>query len=200
MRLFYVTSVPSFNNSLVNKKYVDDELTSGLAGVSGGITQAQADGRYVRKTKLTLGEWTDVYEDVDKATYCWSYNVRGDILSNKSNIGIKTISFLTKTSATELAKLTVDFRLGHFRTSMQYEVLTSVDLSSCTKATTHVGKSGTMTTFEINDEVFIGNSSTVTSDAILYQIGIKFSPSSVSLVGKVRACVSCILNASGQYG
>ena len=59
-----VTSVPSFNNSLVNKKYVDDEITSGLTGVSGGITQAQADGRYVRKMKLMLGEWTDVYDDV----------------------------------------------------------------------------------------------------------------------------------------
>ncbi len=188
-----VTSVPSFNNFLVNKKYVDDEIIS--AGVS-GVTQAQADSRYVRKTKLTLGEWEDMYDDVDKTTYCWSHNVRGD----KSNIGIKTISFMTNTTATELAKLTVDFRLGHFRTSMHYEVLTSVDLSSCAKATTHFGKSGSMTMFEIDDEVFIGNSSAVTSDAILYQIGIKFSPSSVSLVGKVKACVSYILNAAGQFG
>jgi hypothetical protein len=126
-----VTSVPSFNNSLVNKKYVDDEITSGLAGVSGGITQAHADNRYVRKTKLTLGEWVDIYEDVDKTTYCWSYNVRGDILSDKSNIGIKTISFMTQTSAAELAKLTVNFRLGHFRTSMQYEALTSISDNIC---------------------------------------------------------------------
>ena len=155
---------------------------------------------FALKTKLTLGEWTDVYDDLDKATYCWSHNLRGDILSDKSNIGIKTISFVTQTSATELAKLTVDFRLGHFRTSMQYEVLTSVDLSLCTKATTHVGKSNTMTTFEIDDEVFIGNSSAATSNAILYQIGIKFSPSSVNLVGNVKAYVRCIINAAGQFG
>ncbi len=115
-----VTSFPSFNNSLTNKKYVDYMITFGLTGVSGGISQEQADGRYVRKTKITLGEWVNIYEDVDKTTYCWSYNVRGDILSDKSNIGIKTISFMTKTPATELAKLTVNFRLGYFRTSMQY--------------------------------------------------------------------------------
>ena len=53
-----VTSVPSFNNSLVNKKYVDDEV----AAVNSGISQVQADARYVRKTKITLGEWMDTFD------------------------------------------------------------------------------------------------------------------------------------------
>ncbi len=53
-----MTSVPSFNNSLVNKKYVDDEVSA----VSSGISQVQADARYVRKTKITLGEWMDTFD------------------------------------------------------------------------------------------------------------------------------------------
>ena len=55
MRLLDITVIPSFNNSAASKKYVDDEIISGLAGVSGGILQAQADDRYVRKTKIALG-------------------------------------------------------------------------------------------------------------------------------------------------
>ena len=63
-----VTSVPSFNNSLVNKKYVDDEV----AAVNGGISQAQADARYVEKAKLTLGEWMDTFDEVNFVDYNWS--------------------------------------------------------------------------------------------------------------------------------
>ena len=60
-----VTSVPSFNNSLVNKKYVDDEV----AAVTRGISQAQADARYVKKTKITLGEWMDTFDEVNFVDY-----------------------------------------------------------------------------------------------------------------------------------
>ena len=70
-----VTSVPSFNNSLVNKKYVDDEV----AAVNGGISQVQADARYVRKTKITLGEWMDAFSDVNFVDYNWSQHVRKSI-------------------------------------------------------------------------------------------------------------------------
>ena len=147
-----------------------------------------------------IGSWTDTYDDVDKAAYCWSHNVRGDVLSDKSNIKICTISFVTNTTDTELAKLTVDFRLGHFRTSMQYESLKSLALSTCYKATTHIGKSGSMTTFEVEEEVWLGTSAAVTFDTIMYQIGIKFAPSSVSLVGNVKAYVRYEINAVGQFG
>ncbi len=65
-----VTSVPSFNNSLVNKKYVDDEIIS---------SQTHADGRYVRKTKTTIGgEWLDVFSDVNFTDYNWSRYVKKD--------------------------------------------------------------------------------------------------------------------------
>ena len=67
-----VTSFPSFNNSLTNKKYADYKITSGLAGVSGGISQAQADERYVRKTKI----WIDTFGGINFVDYNWSKHVR----------------------------------------------------------------------------------------------------------------------------
>ncbi len=64
--------VLSFNNSAASKKYVDDEIISGLTGVSGGISQAQADARYVRKTKIALGEWMDTFGGINFVDYNWS--------------------------------------------------------------------------------------------------------------------------------
>ncbi len=93
-----VTSFPSFNNSLTNKKYVDYKITSGLAGVSGGISQAQADARYVRKTKIALGEWMDTFGGINFVDYNWSKHVRKSIINSESNIEIKVASFVTDMS------------------------------------------------------------------------------------------------------
>ena len=95
-----VTSVPSFNNSLVNKKYVDDEV----AAVNGGISQVQADARYVRKTKITLGEWMDTFDDVNFVDYNWSKHVRKSTLNSESNIEIRVASFVTDMSISQLLK------------------------------------------------------------------------------------------------
>ncbi len=96
-----VTSVPSFNNSLVNKKYVDYEV----AAVSGGISQVQADARYVRKTKTTIGgEWLDVFDDVNFTDYNWSRYVKKDVLKSDSNIETRVASFVTDMSLSQLLK------------------------------------------------------------------------------------------------
>ncbi len=95
-----VTSVPSFNNSLVNKKYVDDEVLA----VSGGINQTQADARYVRKTKITLGEWMDTFDDLNFIDYNWSKHVKKSILNSESNIEIRVASFVTDMSISQLLK------------------------------------------------------------------------------------------------
>ena len=102
-----VTSVPSFNNSLVNK-YVDDEVRA----VSGGITQVQGDARYVRKVKLTLGEWMDTFDDVNFVDYHWSNHVRKSTLNTESNIDIKVASFDTNMSISQLLnhKLVIGIR------------------------------------------------------------------------------------------
>ena len=129
--IYGLPDTPTTQNSALSKEYVDSKVS-----VAAGYLY----GLYVRKKDQILGSWTDVYDDVDKASYCWSHNVRGDVLTNDSNIKINTISFITNTSATALQTLMVDFCLGHFRTSMQYEQLKSLVLSTCSKATTHVGK------------------------------------------------------------
>ncbi len=95
-----VTSVPSFNNSLVNKKYVDDEV----ATVNGGISQAHADARYVRKTKITLGEWTDMFGSMNFVDYNWSRQVRKSALNSESNIETRVASFITDMSISQLLK------------------------------------------------------------------------------------------------
>ncbi len=182
---------PTTQNSASSKEYVDSRVS---------VAAGHLNGLYVLKTRQILGSWTDTYDDVDKASYCWSHNVRGDVLTNDSNFKINTISFITNTPGTELQKLTVDFRLGHFRTSMQYEQLKSLALSTCSKATAHVGNTGSMVTFEVDEEVWLGTSAAVTLDVIMYQIGIKFAPSSVSLVGNVKAYVRYELNTAGQFG
>ncbi len=91
-----VTSVPSFNNFLVNKKYVDDEIIS---------SQTHADGRYVRKTKTTIGgEWLDVFSDVSFVDYNWSRYIKKDVLNSDSNIETRVASFVTDMSLSQLLK------------------------------------------------------------------------------------------------
>jgi acetylglutamate synthase len=92
-----VTSVLSFNNPLVNKKYVDDEIIS---------SQTRADGRYVRKTKTTIGrEWLDVFsDDVNFLDYNWSRYIKKDVLNSDSNIETRVASFVTDMSLSQLLK------------------------------------------------------------------------------------------------
>ncbi len=85
----------------MNKKYVDDEVSA----VSGGISQAHADGRYVRKTKTTIGgEWLDVFSDVSFVDYNWSRYVKKDVLNSDSNIETRVASFVTDMSLSQLLK------------------------------------------------------------------------------------------------
>ena len=83
---------------------MDDEIISGLAGVSGGVSQAQADARYVRKTKIALGEWMDTFDGVNFVDYNWSKHVRKSIINVNSNIEIKVASFVTDMSISQLNK------------------------------------------------------------------------------------------------
>ena len=92
-----VTSVLSFSNSLVNKKYVDDEII---------FSQTHADGRYVRKTKTTIGgEWLDVFSDVNSVDYNWSRYIKKNVLNSDSNIETRVASFVTDMSLSQLLKV-----------------------------------------------------------------------------------------------
>ncbi len=90
-----VTSVPSFNNSLVNKKYVDDEV----AAVTRGISQAQADARYLKLTKYEYDNWMDTFNDMSALAVVWSDHVRKSVIDSNTNLEIRTISVETSLSA-----------------------------------------------------------------------------------------------------
>ena len=91
----HLQDMPPTDNSAVCKKYVDNKVSN---ITHPGLTQAQADNRYMRKTKITLGEWMDTFDDVNFIAYNWSPHVRKSMLMSDSNIEIKVASFVTDMS------------------------------------------------------------------------------------------------------
>ena len=192
-----VTSVPSFNNSLVNKKYVDDEV----AAVNGGISQVQADARYVRKTKITLGEWMDTFDNMNFVDYEWSKHVRKSILNSESNIETRVASFVTDMSISQLLKhkLIIGIRyVGSSSTISKH--LVTIPLTGKTFAKLSYGASGGyMYSFHIHDEYYIGNDSDA-KNSFLWQVGAKFETTKRHVLLDTSAHVSFALNEAGQYG
>ncbi len=201
-----VTSVPSFNNSLVNKKYVDDEVLA----VSGGISQVQADARYVRKTKITLGEWTDMFDSVNFVDYNWSRQVRKSVLTSESNIEIRVASFITDMSISQLLKHKLI--IGH--KALKHKLIRYVDSSSTIAkhlvtiplsgksfSKLSYGSSGTdyMYSFHIHDEEYIGNDADA-KNSYLWQVGAKFEATKSHTLLDTDAYVSFALNEAGQFG
>ncbi len=193
-----VTSVPSFNNSLVNKKYVDDEVLA----VSGGINQTQADARYVRKTKITLGEWMDTFDDVNFVDYNWSKHVKKSTLTSESNIEIRVASFVTDMSISQLLKhkLIIGIRYVDSSSTIAKHLIT-IPLTGKSFSKLSYGSSGTnyMYSFHIHDEEYIGNDSDA-KNSFLWQVGAKFETTKSHVLLSTSAHVSFALNEAGQYG
>ena len=192
-----VTSVPSFDNSLVNKKFVDDSI----AAVNGGISQANADARYIRKTKITLGEWMDVFSDVNFVDYNWSKHVRMSILNSESNIETRVASFVTDMNISQLLKhkLIIGIRyVGSSSTITKH--LVTVLLSGKTFSKLSYGSSGGyMYSFHIHDEYYVGNDSDA-KNSFLWQVGAKFETTKSHVLLNTLAYVSFALNEAGQFG
>ena len=193
-----VTSVPSFNNSLVNKKYVDDEVLA----VSGGINQTQADARYVRKTKITLGEWMDTFDDVNFVDYNWSKHVKKSTLTSESNIEIRVASFVTDMSISQLLKhkLIIGIRYVDSSSTIAKHLIT-IPLTGKSFSKLSYGSSGTnyMYSFHIHDEEYIGNDSDA-KNSFLWQVGAKFETTKSHVLLSTSAHVSFALNEAGQFG
>ena len=193
-----VTSVPSFNNSLVNKKYVDDEVLA----VSGGINQTQADARYVRKTKITLGEWMDTFDDVNFVDYNWSKHVKKSTLTSETNIEIRVASFVTDMSISQLLKhkLIIGIRYVDSSSTIAKHLIT-IPLTGKSFSKLSYGSSGTnyMYSFHIHVEEYIGNDSD-TKNSFLWQVGAKFETTKSHVLLSTSAHVSFALNEAGQYG
>ncbi len=193
-----VTSVPSFNNSLVNKKYVDDSI----AAVNGGISQAQADARYVEKTKITLGEWMDTFDEVNFVDYNWSKHVKKSTITSESNIEIRVASFLTDMSISQLLKhkLIIGIRYVDSSSTISKHLIT-IPLSGKSFSKLSYGSSGTnyMYSFHIHDEEYIGNDSDA-KNSFLWQVGAKFETTKSHVLLDTSAHVSFALNEAGQLG
>ena len=193
-----VTSVPSFNNSLVNKKYVDDEVLA----VSGGISQVSADARYVRKTKITLGEWTDMFDSVNFVDYNWSRQVRKSVLTSESNIEIRVASFITDMSISQLLKhkLVIGIRYVDSSSTIAKHLVT-IPLSGKSFSKLSYGSSGTdyMYSFHIHNEEYIGNDVDA-KNSYLWQVGAKFEATKSHVLLDTDAYVSFALNEAGQLG
>ena len=192
-----VTSVPSFNNSLVNKKYVDDEVRA----VSGGITQAQGDARYVRKVKLTLGEWMDTFDDVNFVDYHWSNHVRKSTLNTESNIDIKVASFDTSMSISQLLnhKLVIGiWYVGSSSTITKH--LFTIPLSGKNWAKLSYGD-GTnyLYSFHVHEEYWVGKDDDA-KNSYLWQVGAKFEATKSHVLLDTKAYISFAVDEAGQFG
>ncbi len=195
-----VTSVPSFNNSLVNKKYVDDEVSA----VSSGISQVQADARYVRKTKTTIGgEWLDVFSDVNFTDYNWSRYVKKDVLNSDSKIETRVASFVTDISLSQLLKhkLVIGARYVTSSSAVAKDLIT-IPLSGKSHKKLSYGPSGNykyMYSFHIHDEYYIGNDADAKA-SFLWQLGAKFETHASHVLLDTTVYISFALNEAGQYG
>ncbi len=193
-----VTSVPSFNNSLVNKKYVDDEVSA----VRGGITQAQGDARYVRKVKLTLGEWMDTFDDVNFVDYHWSKHVRKSTINSESNIEIKVGSFDTDMSISQLLKhkLVIGIRYVDPSSTIAKHLFT-IPLSGKNWSKLSYGSSGTdyMYSFHLHEENYVGNDADAKNSS-LWQVGAKFETTKSHVLLSTKTYISFAFNEAGQYG
>ena len=190
-----VTSVPSFNNSLVNKKYVDDEVSA----VSGGITQAHADGRYVKKVKLELVNWLSIFNDVNFVAYNWSPDVRMETLTSDSNIVIKTAIFDTSMSVAQLSKHKLIIGAHYVSSNTSEKELVTIDLYGKTYAHMNDGINGSVYAYHIHEEIYVGNDVSAT-DAVLWQLGVKFKTHATHVLLSTKAYVTFALNEAGQFG
>ena len=199
-----VTSVPSFNNSLVNKKYVDDEV----AAVTRGISQAQADARYLKLTKYEYDNWMDSFIDMSSLAIVWSDHVRKSIIGSDTNLEIRTISVETSLSAAVIKARKIEIYVNYAYTSdvsgvnkisTNAKLLVTIDLSKKSHAAMNYKSSGTLHSFHVHEEIYVGNDTEATN-SFLWQVGVKYEQHATT-IGLFDECfVSFALNKAGQYG
>ena len=193
-----VTSVPSFNNSLVNKTYVDDEV----AAITTGISQVQADARYLRIANYEYDNWMDEFDDVNFVDYNWSKHVRKSALNSLSNIEIRVASFVTSMSISQLLKHKLVISIRYVSSSTITKHLVTIPLTGKSFSKLSYGASGSsgdygyMYSFHIHNEEFVGNDADATS-ATLWQVGAKFETTKSHTLLDTKAYISFALNENG---
>ena len=199
-----VTSVPSFNNSIVNKKYVDDEVSA----ITRGISQVQADARYLRLTKYEYDNWMDTFVDMNSAAIVWSDHVRKSVIDSDTNLEIRTISVNTSLSAATIKAREIEIYINYAYTKnvkgvnkilTSAKLLTTIDLSSNSYAAMEFKGSGTLHSFHIDDGHYLGNDTEATN-SLLWQIGVMYGQHATTVGLNDECYVSFALNKAGQYG
>ncbi len=149
----YHTIPPPTDNSAASKKYVDDRFST-----ASSMTQAQADGRHVRKTKIALGEWMDTFDDVNFVAYNWSKHVRKSMINVHSIIEIKVASFVTDMTISQLNKHKLVIGIAYVGSCSTVEKhLVTIALSGKAFSPLAVGSSGTMYSYHVHEEYYIGD-------------------------------------------
>ena len=181
-----VTSVPSFNNSLVNKKYVDDEV----ATVTRGISQAQADARYLKLTEYEYDNWMDSFTDMSALAIVWSDHVRKSVIDSDTNLEIRTISVETSLSAAVIKARKIEIYVNYAYTSdvsgvskifTNAKSLVTIDLSKKSYAAMNYKSSGTLHSFHVHEEIYVGNDTEATN-SFLWQVGVKYEQHATTIV------------------
>ena len=199
-----VTSVLSFNNSLVNKKYVDDEV----AAVSGGISQAHTDGRYLKLTKYEYDNWMDSFIDMSALAIVWSDHVRKSVIDSNTNLEIRVVSINTSLSAAVIKarkiKIYINYAYvknvnGINKILTSAKLLTTVDLATSSYASMNFKSSGTLHSFHLDYSHYLGNDTEATN-SLLWQVGVKYEQHSTTIGLFDKCYVSFALNKAGQYG
>ena len=199
-----VTSVPSFNNSLVNKKYVDDEV----AAVTRGISQAQADARYLKLTKYEYDNWMDTFVDMNSVAIVWSDHVRKSVIDSDTNLEIRTISVNTSLSAAVIKAREIEIYINYAyeknvggvnKVLTSAKLLTTIDLSSNAYASMEFKSSGSMHSFHLDNSHYLGNDTEATS-SLLWQVGVMYGQHATTIGLFDKCYVSFALNKAGQFG
>ena len=142
----------------------------------------------------------DTFEGVNFVDYNWSKHVRKSIININSNIEIKVASFVTDMSISQLNKHKLVIGIAYVdASSVVKKHLVMIALSGKSFSALSVGSSGTMYSYHIHEEYYIGDDADVKA-AILWQVGAKFETTKSHVLLDTTAYVSFALNEAGQYG
>jgi hypothetical protein len=155
-----------------------------MLGLALGISQVQADARYVRKTKLVLADFVWGYGDLRSAwtypksgVYGWLHFVRNDRFTKDTNIEIRTLSFDRDIIDTSLKTHTLEFRIHSIQpdhTVYTYDLTTIKLNTKFSQKMYQETTSNDIYCFHVDEEIYVGGDTKLHNTA-LYQIGIRLT-------------------------
>ena len=91
--------------------------TTKSAAVTRGISQAQADARYLKLTEYEYDNWMDTFNDMSALAIVWSDHVRKSVIDSDTNLEIRTISVETSLSAAVIKARKIEIYVNYAYTS-----------------------------------------------------------------------------------